>query len=140
MGVEFPQFSVAALLEEEQPFDGSDPKRGGWAHLQIVGHLEYYGFVREVTLFGATMCEVLVPFVDKPGVQIRKTYGGQFIFGCHPASRAECLKWAPYDVPPARSLTAGAGAAHDFSLEADDPDEGDFEDAQDTDVPEGATP
>lgn len=116
-----PCFSVDALLEEEQPFDSADPKRGGWAHLEIMGHREYYGFVREVNVFGVTMCEVLVPFEDKPGVQIRKAFGGSAIFSCSPTTREECKRWAPrgYSGPARPQLTSG-------SVD-DDIEDGDFE-------------
>jgi hypothetical protein len=102
-------FSVAALLDEEQPFDSCDPKRGGWALVEVMGHRSHHGFVREVQVFGVIMCEILVPFGDKPGVQSRHAYGGSAIFSLTPCSKAKCLEYAPRPwVGSERQLTAGA--------------------------------
>lgn len=118
------------LLSEEQPFDTRDPKLGGWALIEIMGHRSHHGFVREVQVFGATMCQVLVPFHDKPGVQSRHVYGGSAIFSLSPCSKAECIKYAPrnWSVSPHPQLTGGA-AIHDFSHDDDDDDveDGDFQ-------------
>jgi hypothetical protein len=117
------------LFEQEHEFSQADAKRGGWAFIEIMGHRSHYGFVREVQIFGARMCEVLIPWHDKPGFQFSPIYGGSSIFSITPCSKARCITEAPRPSLWRNQLTAGGD--HD-ELERDDGHPGDD---VDTDLP-----
>lgn len=104
------------------PFDLNDPKMGGWAAVEIMGHRSHLGFVREVTLFGAAMLEVAIPFHDKPGVQHRHVYGGSSVFSLTPMAKDYCVERAPRDwavasLEAARSLDDGDDEPRDVDEE-----------------------
>jgi hypothetical protein len=86
---------VRLIDANDQPFDPRAPARGGWALIEIMGHRQHRGYVREVQLFGATMCHVLVPFHEGPGVQFAHVYGGSAIFAVTPCSKKRCIEDAP---------------------------------------------
>ena len=92
-----PPEALDALMLEEQPFDLSDPRRGGWARVEV-GRTPYYGFVREVLALGLVRCEILVPHPDGTRVIFRKSFRGKDVFSIEPATRAECLELAPREV------------------------------------------
>jgi hypothetical protein len=84
-------------LLEDHPFDSADPRRGGWARVEV--HREvHYGYVREVQVFHVTRCEILIPFCDRPGVQFVKSYRGRDIFTIEPSTRDFCMLEAPREL------------------------------------------
>src|SRR4051812_5951566 len=107
--IKTPEEHEVSLLAEDVPFDLAEPKRGGYALIEIMGHRSHHGFVREVSLFGAPMVEVLVPFYDKPGVQFRHVYGGSSVFSLTPIPLASAKANAPrpWSVTTAAQLQAG---------------------------------
>lgn len=85
----------AELFDETHTFNPIDATRGGWAFIEIMGHRNHYGYVREIQLFGTAMCEVLVPLAEGTGFQFRPVYGGSSIFSVTPCEREVCIAKAP---------------------------------------------
>lgn len=92
----------------DDPFDFARPERGGWALIEILGHRSHFGFVRQITVFGAAQVHVLVFWSNKPGVHMQHSYGGGSIFGTTPMSKAECISRSPrfFESPSGPQLPA----------------------------------
>lgn len=121
---------VRLIEANEEPFDPRAPVHGGWALVEIMGHRQHRGYVREVQLFGATMCHVLVPFHEGPGVQSAHVYGGSAIFAVTPCSKARCIEDAPRPYVQrdySRLLEEGRDQGPDKDEEED---EGNFEESE----------
>lgn len=116
------------LEQHELPFDPAQPSRGGWAVVELMGHRRYVGFVREVQLFGAPMCEI---HVDAFVGQAIHVHGSSAIYGIHPCHKPE----KPAEPP---QLTAGADLDNedDYSdgyqrIRADSTDDDDDDEPED---------
>lgn len=70
----------------------------GWAILELMGHRRLGGYVREVSMFGATMCRIDVPAADG-GTPATQFYGGSAIFCCTPTSEETARKVAALAQP-----------------------------------------
>lgn len=69
--------------------EGESPtKPSAWARLELFGHQQIIGRVREVTCYGVLMVEVAVPARDGYPAQIHH-YAGAAIFGVHPLTEAQ---------------------------------------------------
>jgi hypothetical protein len=78
-----------------EPFDVHDPERGGWAFVELLDHRIHAGFVREVTAFGVALCEILIPYRDRDGIQTVHVQIGASLYAIHPTTRIDCQADAP---------------------------------------------
>ena len=102
--------------------DASSESFEGCAILEIMGHRRVAGFVRAVTLFGAPMCRIDVPYHDKEGTQLTQFYGGASVFCLTPTTEEQAKELAPRPWPSPVAAQLPGGQA-DADGEEDDVEE-----------------
>jgi hypothetical protein len=80
----------------------TSPEEEWWAHLEIMGHRDHWGRIKEVHRFGTTFLRIDVPTRD-PEVFDTHLYGGNAIFGLRLCSKEKAVAGAarswPYEAP-----------------------------------------
>lgn len=69
-------------MESKNPMDETEDAGWQWARVEVFGHRQHYGRIREVEQFGTKMVRIDVPNDGKPGEKGWTTlfYGGGSIF------------------------------------------------------------
>jgi hypothetical protein len=101
----------------------------GWAILELMGHRRLGGYVREVSMFGATMCRIDVPAPPGGGSDATQFYGGSAIFCCTPTSEDTARRVAATAQPaPVQQWELPKLPSHGSSVEHGPYDDGAPED------------
>lgn len=85
----------------------TEPAYEGWAIVELMGHRQTAGLVREVQMAGTTMLRVDTPGPSEAEVLATQFYTGPAIYcvtPCDEATARRLLERQPYNLPPAVRL------------------------------------